>query len=104
MGCTGLQDHQATHKRWVEETLQPSKPELQNHWTESIAVGSKSLIEEVKRGLGFRARGRSIAGSNDHFELREDIFNFGNTSLPQPDLSKRLDSDANNAFVWSDIS
>jgi len=42
-------------------------------WTESIAVGSKSFIEEVKKGLGFRARGRSIAGSNDHFELREDI-------------------------------
>ena len=73
MGCTGLQDLQATHKRWVEETLQPGKPEQQNHWTESIALGSKSFIEEVKKGLGFRARGRSIAGSNDHFELREDI-------------------------------
>jgi len=83
--------------------LQPDKPERQNHWTESIAVVSKSFIEEVKKGLGFRARGRSIAGSNDHFELREDISNFGNTSLPEPDLSKRPDSDANNAFVWSDI-
>ena len=70
------------NKKWVEETLQPDKPERQNHWTESIAVVSKSFIEEVKKGLGFRARGRSIAGSNDHFELREDISNFGNTSLP----------------------
>ncbi len=44
MGCTGLQDLQATHKRWVEQTLQPGRPERQNHWTESITVGSKSFI------------------------------------------------------------
>jgi hypothetical protein len=25
-------------------------------------------------------------------------------AAPEPDLSKRLDSDANNTFVWSDIS
>ena len=104
MGCTGLQDLQATHKRWLEENLQPNKPQRQRHWTESIAVGSKSFIEEVKKSLGFRARGRSMAGSNDHFELREETSNFGNTSLPGSDLSKRSDSDANNTFVWSDIS
>ncbi len=84
--------------------MQPNKPERQNHWTESIAVGSKSFIEEVKKSLGFRARGRSIAGRNDHYELREDIRNFGNSTLLGLDLSKRSDSDANNTFIWSDNS
>jgi putative transposase len=104
MGCTDLQDFQATHKRWVEQTLQPDKPQRQKHWTESIAVGSKSFIEEVKNSLGFRAKGRSITSRTDHYELRENIYNFGNTTLSGSDLSKRSDSDANNSFVWSDVS
>ena len=47
---------------------------------------------------------KSITSRTDHYELREDIYNFGNTTLSGSDLSKRSDSDANNSFVWSDIS
>jgi hypothetical protein len=62
--------------------LRLDKPERERHWTDSIAVGSKSFIEEVKKSHGFRAKGRSIAGSNDQYHLREDISIFGNTSSP----------------------
>lgn len=104
MGCTDLQNLQSAHKRWVEASLRPDKPQRESHWTDSIAVGSKSFIEEVKKSLGLKTKGRSIAGSNDNYQLKENVSNFGNTFLPGPDLSNRSDSDANNTFVWSDIS
>ena len=31
--------------------------------------------------LGFKAKGRTIAGSKGHYHLRENISDFGNTSL-----------------------
>lgn len=61
--------------------MQKDKPEREGHWTESIACGSKSFIEEVKKSLGFRARGKSVAEIEGHYQLREDVFKFGYTSL-----------------------
>ena len=57
MGCTDLHDLQSAHRRWVEASLRPDKPERERHWTVSIAVGSKSFIEEVKRALASKPEG-----------------------------------------------
>jgi hypothetical protein len=32
---------------------------------------SKSFIEEVKQSLGFKAKGKSITGSKDHYQLKD---------------------------------
>jgi putative transposase len=37
----------------------------EGHWTESIAVGSSSFIEETKSKLGCRARGRTFDEQKD---------------------------------------
>lgn len=102
MSCEDLQDLPSAHKRRAEASSRQDKPERKSHWTESIAVGSKSYIEEVKKSLGFKTKVRSIAGRNDRYRLRDDVFAFGRTSLPGPDL--RIDRDTNHAFVWSDIA
>ena len=70
----------SAHKRWIEASLQGDEPERESHWTESIAVGSKSFTENVKKSLGFKAKGKSITGSKGHYQLREDVSNFGKTS------------------------
>jgi len=80
MGFTDLQDFKSAHKRWIEASLQGDEPERESHWTESIAVGSKSFTENVKKSLGFKAKGKSITGSKGHYQLREDVSNFGKTS------------------------
>ena len=51
MGFTELIDMQAAHKKWVEASLRMDVPERESHWTESIASGSRSFIEDVKRAL-----------------------------------------------------
>ncbi len=51
LGFTDLQDLQSSHKRWIEASLRMDESGRESHWTESIASGSKSFIEEVKKAL-----------------------------------------------------
>lgn len=56
---------------WVEEHLEDGAKERQSEWTGSIAVGSKSFINNVKERLGFRAKGREVIIGEDGYQLRE---------------------------------
>ena len=64
----------------------------QAQWTESIATGSRSFVEQVKKSLGVKARGKSISGDNQQYQLRENVSKFGNSRL------QRFD----NTFLWED--
>jgi REP element-mobilizing transposase RayT len=90
MGCKDLSDLQATHKRWVQTAVNSNDTSRQTHWTESIATGSKSFVEKVKNKLGFKARGRSVTGDKQQFQLRENGAEFGNSLLPRFD----------NTWLW----
>jgi len=104
MGFTNLHDLQSTHKRWVEASLQQNASERQGHWTESIASGSKSFIEEVKNSLGFKAKGKSITAIKDQYQLKENVSFYGVTSLQTVEASQRSDDSSTNTFVWGEIS
>lgn len=54
----------AQHRKWVEDALKEGRSR-EGHWTESIAVGSSSFIEETKSRLGCRARGRKLDVQTD---------------------------------------
>ena len=103
-GCTDLPDLQAVHKRWIKGSLQADELERESHWTESIASGSKSFIEKVKQSLGFKAKGKSITGSKDHYQLREDVAKFGDTSLDRPRPAERSDAGTTNTILWRNYS
>jgi len=104
MGFTDLHDLQSVHKRWIEASLQVDKPERQGHWTESIASGSKSFIEEVKKRLEFKAKGKSITATKDHYQLRENVFTFGYNYPQGSGTCKRSDTGRTNTYVWRGIS
>ncbi len=48
------------YENWIDEALASGKLERESKWTESIAVGGKDFVEEVKGRLGHRARHRKI--------------------------------------------
>jgi hypothetical protein len=50
----------------------------ENKWTQSIAVGSKTFIEKMKKALGYGAKVRKTISADDTFELLETIAPFGN--------------------------
>jgi hypothetical protein len=47
------------------------KKSLQIKWTQSIAVGNKSFLGQMKKLLGIRAKGRQIKKNGDAYQLRE---------------------------------
>lgn len=107
LGFTDLHDLQLADKKWIEASLQVDKPEREGHWTESIACGSKSFFQEVKSSLGSRAKGKSVTEIKGHYQLREDVFEFGNPSLKGFEPVKPVagsDGETTNAFLWQDIS
>ncbi len=104
LGFTNLHDFQSAHKRWVEASLTGDKSERESEWTESIAVGGRSFVEKVKENLGFRAKGRTITGNKDQYQLREKVSDFGNTSIhgSESDAGQHVVMD--NSFFWNDKS
>ena len=84
-------DLKDTHSRWVDSEIQNDSRNKENKWTQSIAVGSKTFIEEMKKALGYRAKGRKIISAEDTFELREAIAPFGNAD----------NLDSGNTYLWN---
>lgn len=50
----------SSYKGSINEYLGDGRKNRQDEWTRSIAVGSRSFIENVKALLGFRAKGRRV--------------------------------------------
>jgi len=80
-----------SHRKWIEEALKKSKLVRESKWTQSIAVGDKSFLEQIKQRLGIRAKGRRIYKSQDEYQLRD----------PQAVYSDWHESDTENTFDWN---
>ena len=65
-----------SHRSWVEEALKTREKVREGRWSESIAVGSLSFIEQVKTELGSRGFGRNIISSAEGHELRESQVSY----------------------------
>jgi putative transposase len=66
-----LADLANVHRHWIETTLGQGKLEREGRWTESVAVGSRGYVEQIRRGLGSRGRYRLIEQVADSHILRE---------------------------------
>ncbi len=72
LGINSLDSLKKYHGKWVEESLKKNRQARQEKWSQSIAVGSKEYVENIKDKLGVRAIHRKIHENNSSFELRED--------------------------------
>ena len=74
MGLLGVSDGDALsllHRSCVEEALRLKEKGRESRWSESIAVGSLSFVEQVKTELGARGFGRRVISNAENHELRE---------------------------------
>ena len=78
-----LGDLARVHREWVEEALRERRREREERWSGSIAVGSRSFVEEVQHGLGRRGRYRSIVQEGEDQVLRESAELYGHNSSEQ---------------------
>jgi putative transposase len=104
VGFEKLQDFQLVHKKWIEAALSVGESEREGDWSESIAVGGKTFIENVKKRLGFKAKGRAISINNDRYQLRDNISDDGNTPSHGSGTDPRSHVGIDNAFCWNDKS
>lgn len=86
------------HRKRVQEAIATGRFQLENCWTESVAVGNMEFIEETKLKLGISAKGRRIDALPDGLcALREESEPYGADLAPK---NKALS--AVNAFFWDD--
>ena len=80
--------HDYTH--WVEKELTGNNNAHQRDaiLSDSVAVGSKVFIEEIKECLGSRAIGRTIISKGENFILRESRIPYNTVFAPPKESSK----------------
>jgi len=76
IGARSYDQLRSRHKGWIEEYLGEGVKIRQEEWTRSIAVGSRSFIENVKTVLGIRAKGRDVIGGSEGYQLREGAADY----------------------------
>jgi putative transposase len=70
-GFVEVGDFQKAHREWVEEALMVNAEMRDDHWSESIAVGSLAFLEQVKSELGAKAVHRQFEQVGEAYALRE---------------------------------
>jgi putative transposase len=86
---------QTAHKKWVDSCLSNGENSRNGKWTESIAVGNKPFINNVKALMSGMALGRKVIESGESFQLKEAQYPY-NAHLG----AKKSDMDAKNAYLW----
>ena len=72
-------------RQWIEEVVTKGSRDRQLESTESIAVGSSAFVEEIKKKLEPRAKGRKIREASTHHELREPNSAYDANFRPEND-------------------
>jgi len=79
-----------------EEILKTKNYVRESKWTQSIAVGSKIFVQDIKEKLGIRAKGRKVEGTKDLYHLREAQVAYNSNFTPENSVLS-----ANNTYFWN---
>lgn len=63
---------QTAHRNWIDSAVNVDNTKRKQRWTESIAVGSKTFINDILSQLEFRINGRKIEKGQTS-QIREEI-------------------------------
>lgn len=84
------------HRGWIEEYLRKGVKSRQEEWTESIAVGSRAFVEQVKGLLGYRAKGRDVVEGTEGYQLRKGAAQYKAFSG-----NEKEDIGPENSYLWN---
>jgi len=80
MRLLGISDREGfgeVYKGWVDEVLAGAGHVRDARWSDSVAVGSKSFVQEIMEKLGIKASGRKVVETRDGYELKEARVSYG---------------------------
>ena len=96
-GFNNFESFQSAHRLWVQSALSDDKAKRDDCWTKSIATGSQSFVESVKRQMRSLAIGRCVRKKAENFELRESqspYKSFFDTG--------KIDIEGKNLWFWNE--
>ena len=94
LGFAAIDDLRESHRIWVQEGLKSDGNIRESKWTESVAVGSRDYVEEMKDCL--KIKGRKIVESNGACELRESpLSTYHNDCADDIDVLRD-----ENTYLW----
>ena len=64
---------QAAHRNWIDGSVKVENAKRKSRWTESIAVGSKTFINDILSQLEYRINGRKIVENGQTSQIREEV-------------------------------
>lgn len=67
---------QHAHAQWVDETIQSDLQQREGFWSDSLAVGNKAFVEDVKAQLGMRAQYRTTGQDSEAYVLKEETIDY----------------------------
>ena len=71
-----MEEFQFLHRGWVYDELQLEPLRMEDHWAQSIAVGSKSFIDQVYKALGVKGKHRNIIEDGSSCCIKESYFPY----------------------------
>ena len=66
------------YSAWIDKKIESEELTRESKWTESLAVGSKTFVENIDARLGYKARRRKVIEDKGFFELREHRMPYSN--------------------------
>ena len=94
-GAGSYDQFRSSHRGWIEEYLGNGAKGRQDEWTESIAVGSRSFVEQVKSLLGYKVKGRDVIEGGIGYHLREEAAPYKTLLRAEKD-----DIGPENTYAW----
>jgi len=58
LGFDNYDDLKDAHSRWEDSEIQNDSRNKENKWTQSIAIGSKTFIEKMKKPSGIKRKAK----------------------------------------------
>lgn len=95
-GARDPEQFRREYKRWVEEAANNGKAVKEPIWSESIAVGSKRFVEEIKGKLGIKAMGRKVVKNNESYTRKEPQVPYSTLFTPE-----KAALSLNNTYLWN---
>ncbi len=71
LGAINFAQCRQIHPGWVEDELKSGRLQRELVWSQSVAVGHKEYVENIKTALGITGRFKSVVEENDSYALRE---------------------------------
>lgn len=67
----GKEFFREVHKNWVKSELNNEVQKRNPLWSESVAIGSDSFVQNIQHQLGWRVKGRTITTKDEATTLQE---------------------------------